>query len=100
MGRVRIEKGYRATANKDGEISTRIEKNLAERVRLHCQRNNLSKTKFVNECVQMRMDNIEREMMEQMSKEELIRIIEKKNGIIAGLRNKESDDEEQLSLDV
>lgn len=100
MGKVRIEKGYRETINKDGEISVRIEKNLAKRVRLHCQKQNLNKTKFVNECVQMRMDNIEREMMEQMSKEELIRIIEKKNGIIAGLRNKESDDKEQLSLDI
>lgn len=100
MGKVRIEKGYRATTNKDGEISVRIEKNLAERVRLHCQMNNLSKTKFVNECVQMRMDNIKREMMEQMTKEELIEMIEKQSGIIAGLRNKESDDKEQLSLNI
>ena len=100
MGKVRIENGYRETKNRDGEIHTVIKKVLAERVILHCKRHNLSKTQFINECVEMRMDNIEREMMEQMTKEELIEMIEKQNGIIAGLRNRESDDKEQLSLDI
>ena len=75
MNRRRNESSYRATNSMDGRFSPNISERTTERIVRYCQRNNLNKTRFVEECVNYRLDELEREMLEELSKEQLIDII-------------------------
>lgn len=72
--KTRVSKN-RETNSKDGSYSARIKKRTAERLKDYCRTFNLAKDQFVEECVNIRLDELERTMYDNKSKEELIAII-------------------------
>lgn len=75
MRKERTEKTCRKTTSKDGTFNPRINKNTAERVIKYCLLKNINKTKFVEQCINERLDVLEREFYESLSKDELINMI-------------------------
>lgn len=66
---------YRHRDRKDGRFSPYINRTTSERIRKYCEAKNINKTKFVEQCITERLDALEREMYESMTKDELIAII-------------------------
>ena len=81
MDKNRIEMTYRDTTQKNGNFSPKLGKQVASRVIRYCKRTNQNKTKFVEDCVSKALDELEKDMLSQLSKEELIQMImnEKEN---------------------
>lgn len=75
MRKERTEVSCRNTKSKDGTFTPRINKPTAERLIRYCSLKDLNKTKFVEQCVNERLDALEREFFESMSKDELIDMI-------------------------
>ena len=73
--RNRVENGCRGTQSKDGTFSPHISKNTTERLARYCSLRNLNKTKFVEQCINRMLDQLEAEYYESLSKEELISLI-------------------------
>lgn len=61
--------------NRNGEFSPRFDRKTAERIWRYCKAKDLNKTHFVIACVNERLDTLEDEMLEALSKEELIKMI-------------------------
>ena len=73
--RKRIEGNYRAVTSEDGTFSPHISKYTNERITSYCIRNNKNKTKFVEYCCNLVLDDIEMEFYESMPKNELIKLL-------------------------
>lgn len=71
--RTRNEDGYRNTVSKDGTFSPHLDKATTERLSEWCSIMNISKTKFVCECVNKILDEAWKEFYQNATKEELIR---------------------------
>lgn len=78
MRKERVEQNCGNVASKDGRFSPRISKTTTERLTIYCHLNNMNKTHFVEQCVNERLDELEPQYYEQLSKEDLINIILKK----------------------
>lgn len=75
MRKDRIETNCRNVRSKDGSFSPHIGKTTAERLARYCRLKNINKTKFVEQCINERLDGLEREYYETLSKDELIGLI-------------------------
>ena len=73
--RERNEKGYRGTNSRNGEFSPRISTATAERVKRYCSIMNINKTKFVEQCVISQLDVLEKDYLNNLSKDELIAML-------------------------
>ena len=73
--RTRNEEGYRNTQTEDGCFSPHISRRTSQRIVKYCQQQNINKTKFVEDCVNERLDVLEREALNAMSKEMLIEML-------------------------
>lgn len=74
MQRTRTETGCRNVSSKDG-FSPHIGRPTAERLTKYCQLKNINRTKFVEQCVNDRLDILEKEYYEALSKDDLIALI-------------------------
>lgn len=70
--RQRKETGYRHVESVNGTYSPHIPKEINERLSRYCKSKNLNKTEFVNYCIEYILKQKERELYEEMSREELI----------------------------
>ena len=78
-GKTRVELTYRDTSSANGSISIKIFGSVVERIKRYCRLMNLNKTKFIIQCVEERLDELEPKMAENIlrekSKDELIQMI-------------------------
>jgi len=77
MRKPRTEDKYRNASSKDGTFSPHISKKTAERIDRYCKINNINKTKFIEQCVNERLDDLETEMLDTLTKEQLIEMVKK-----------------------
>lgn len=75
MRKDRTETNCRNVKSKDGSFSPHIGKATAERLAKYCHLRNINKTKFVEQCINERLDDLEREYYESLTKEDLISLI-------------------------
>lgn len=75
MRRQRNEEKYRNTISRNKKFSPEIDEYTAERVRRYCKAKDISKTKFVIECVNNQLDILEPGFYESLTKEELLKLI-------------------------
>lgn len=76
MRKQRTESNHRrTTSSKDGRFSPHIGKNVAERIERYCRQTNQNKTKFVEKCCMERLDVLEKDLLMNLSKEDLIEMI-------------------------
>ena len=70
---------YRESASSDGSLTPHLFNPIAERVRNYCKQQNISVSKFVEECISAHLDTLEREALNNMTKEMLIELLMTKN---------------------
>lgn len=75
MERKRNEEKYRNVKSKDGTFSPHIGKQTTERLTKYCHIKNINRTKFVEMCINERLDVLERDFYESLTKDELIDLI-------------------------
>ncbi len=73
--KTRVEDKFRNIRSKDGSFSPHIGKATTERLTKYCHNINMNKTKFVEKCINERLDVLEGEYYSSMSKEELIKLL-------------------------
>jgi len=73
--RTRKEENYRHTKSKDGSLSIHLKREIAERLARYCRETNQNRTRFVESCIIERLDVVEKEFLEDKSKEELIDLL-------------------------
>jgi hypothetical protein len=64
--------GYFDSKSKDGGLSAHISRETAERVKPYCKAHNLNCKHFIEDCINARMDDLEKEELIQKPKEEII----------------------------
>lgn len=70
--RTRIETGYRHIKSEDGSYSPHISKKTNARIDRYCRVLNINKKNFVEDCCNQRLDDLEKEMLQALQKDELI----------------------------
>ena len=75
MRKEREETNCRNVKSKDGSFSPHISKQTAERMAKYCHLTNINKTKFVERCINERLDDLEKEYYEALTKDDLIALI-------------------------
>jgi hypothetical protein len=73
-------KGYRRTSSKSGELTIHIKPRLARRIGNYCELKNISKTRFVESCVEQILLREEKNALEKMTREQLIHLILSERG--------------------
>ena len=73
--RERNETGCRTPVTKDGRFSPHINSATTTRLTKYCKRINMNRTKFVEECINARLDALEEEYLQNLSREELIEMV-------------------------
>lgn len=76
--RERVENNCRNVSSKDGGFSPHIGKATAERLTKYCRNANMNRTKFVEKCINERLDVLENEYYFSLSKEELVALLVKR----------------------
>ena len=66
------QRNYIDSKSKTGGFKPCINAATATRIAKYCKTNNINKTRFVEKCVNERLDTLEQEMFENMTREELI----------------------------
>jgi len=69
--------GYRESASNNGTFSTHIGVETNRRLTNYCKATNQNKTKFVEQCINEKLDSAERNAYENMSKDDLINLLMK-----------------------
>lgn len=77
MRKTRNENKCRNVSSKDGTFSPHLSKKTSERIERFCKINNLNKTKFVERCCDERLDVLETEMLDTLTKEQLIEMVKR-----------------------
>ena len=67
--------GYRKTPSKDGCFSPKISEKTTRRLIRYCESQNFNKSKFVEDCINERLDVLERETLNSMPKEMLVELL-------------------------
>lgn len=67
--------GFKNTTSKDGSFSCHINKTVATKLSHYCDMAKTNKTKLCNEIIAEWLEGAEQKILENMSKEELIKII-------------------------
>lgn len=70
---------YKETKSKTGKLHVDINAKLTKRIVEHCKRNNLNKTKYVEQCIEKMIEVEERNYYENLTKDELVEYIIKKS---------------------
>lgn len=70
--------GYKNTFSKDGSFSCHVNKTVAAKLAHYCNMTGQNKTKLCNQIIAEYLEGAEERALENMSKDELIRIILKK----------------------
>lgn len=78
----RNEQTYRETRQKTGEFTPRINQKNTEMIVGICKRNNLNKTKFVNELLETALSEYVKNEVDQMSEEEVRAELKRLKGLI------------------
>lgn len=73
--KTRTEECYRYTHTKDGGFSPKLSQPVVKRLIRYCEQQNLNKTKFVEKCVTERLEVLEKEALNNMTKEMLIEML-------------------------
>lgn len=73
----RTEKRYRDVKSSDGGYSCKIDAKTAERVARYCKKFDINKCKFITDIVNEKMDILEKDMLEQMTIEDLFAMVSK-----------------------
>ena len=81
MSKSRNETKYRKISSKAGTFSPHISQKVNERLSRYCEINNINKTRFVECACIERLDKLEKEMLHNMTKEELEKLILSKWGV-------------------
>ena len=66
---------YRDTISKDGGLTAHISARTAERMRNYCSRQNVAVGRFAEDCINARLDVLEREAYNSMPKEMLVELL-------------------------
>ena len=72
--RTRNEDGYRHTLAKNGSLTVHLSPDITEKIMAYCQRNNLNKAKFVEDCVKKQLIVAEREELTKMDHDMLVEL--------------------------
>lgn len=75
--RTRREQSYRDTESSDGRLNVKIQADVSDRIRRYCKRTNQNKAIFVSNCMSAQLDVLEKELLENLSKAELVEMIYK-----------------------
>lgn len=75
----RKNEGFREKISKNGTFSPHLGKKVSERLTEYCRASNINRTAFVNQCVSEKLDVLETEMYMQMTKEQLIELLQSRN---------------------
>lgn len=75
MRKEREENNCRNVSSKDGTFSPHIGRQTAERLAKYCHLVNVNKTKFVEQCINERLNELEKEYYEALSKDDLIALL-------------------------
>lgn len=67
--------GFKNSASKDGSLSAHISKFTNERLARYCKEAGLNRTRFIEECINEKLENVERELYMSKSKEELVDLL-------------------------
>lgn len=78
--RTRNETKARNTRSKDGCFSPHLKASVSKRIQNYCLMMNKNKTQFVEDCVMEKLDVLENDLYESMSKEQLIKLLKSKDG--------------------
>lgn len=76
--RTRNESNYRETKSENKCFTPRLSVETSERLISYCREMNFNKTKFVERCINSSLDDLEKEMYNRLSKEELVALLMKK----------------------
>ena len=80
--KMKKRESYRNILSKDGKISAHISAETSERIRNYCIQRDIAVTRFVEDCINAQLDILEREALNNLSKEMLIELlIAKKNEV-------------------
>lgn len=74
----RVEDNFRNVKAKDGTFSPHIGKATTDRLTKYCHNINMNRTKFVEKCINERLDILENEYYFSLSKEELVQLLTKR----------------------
>lgn len=74
----RTENGYRNVQSKDGRFSLHLGRAVTERLTRYCKNLNINRTRFAEQCIAERLDELEDIYLQSLTKEELIEIIKHK----------------------
>ena len=74
----RTENSYRSVQAKDGTFSPHLGRTITERLTRYCKNLNINRTRFVEQCIAERLDELEDVYLQSLTKEELIEIIKHK----------------------
>jgi len=66
---------YRDTVSKDGTLTAHISAEIAKKIKKYCSSQNISATKFIEDCINKELDVLEREAYNSMPKEMLIELL-------------------------
>ena len=66
---------YRETVPHKGQLCVHVDEKTTGRIIRYCKVKNINKTKFIADCVNKQLDQLEREALHDMSKEMLIEMI-------------------------
>lgn len=66
---------YRDTTSRDGSLTPHLYDPIATRIRIYCEQQNISVSKFVGNCLEEKLDILEREAYTSMPKEMLIELL-------------------------
>lgn len=78
----RNESTYRETRQKTGEFTPRINQKNTEMIVGICKRNNMNKTKFVNELLETALAEYVKNEVDQMSEEEVRAELKRLKGLL------------------
>lgn len=73
--RTRVENGFRKNESRDGSFSPHLGVKVSDRITKYCKRHNQNRTRFVEQICIEALNRLEHEELENMSKEELIKMI-------------------------
>ena len=73
--RTRNEEIFRNITSKDGSVSANLPAKIGMRITRYCMEKNINRTRFIEQCCSEKLDVLEKEMLQEKSKDELIAII-------------------------
>lgn len=67
--------GFKNSTSKDGSLSAHISKYTNDRLARYCKEAGLNRTRFIEECINEKLETAEKDLYMSKSKEELVEIL-------------------------